>query len=176
MEYLRTHYLRNNSVLQHRRGWVTYAAEVFTVVDTCKELYLCIGAGQCTEPFRWRMSLCSSSVMCYACGTLIMAPMWIKPSSQPVRIFVVFWLLYCIVVSVAYQVGTDHGLLMTWDQFVSYQIVIGRIKFYHIVKSWHKSIPHNMSFLIHVCHFITVCLVAVRDPLMGWTCGPEAGN
>ncbi|PNF27432.1 hypothetical protein B7P43_G16907 [Cryptotermes secundus] len=49
-----------------------------------------------------------SSVMHYACGTLIMAPVWMKPRSQPVRIFAAFWLLYCIVVSVAYQGWKFH--------------------------------------------------------------------
>jgi hypothetical protein len=75
------------------------------------------------------MSLCSSSALCYACGTLIMAPVWIKPSAQPVRIFVGFWLLYCIVVSIAYQVGASHGMLMEQGQFVSHQIAIGLYHF-----------------------------------------------
>ena len=50
-------------------------------------------------------TLRSSSVLFYASSTLISAPVWMRPSSQPVRMFVVFWLLYCIVVNVAYQVS-----------------------------------------------------------------------
>lgn len=52
-----------------------------------------------------------SSVLFYTSSTLIAAPVWTRPSSQPVRMFVVFWLLYSIVVSVAYQVGANHSLL-----------------------------------------------------------------
>ncbi|XP_033608717.1 ionotropic receptor 21a isoform X2 [Cryptotermes secundus] len=55
-----------------------------------------------------------SSVMHYACGTLIMAPVWMKPRSQPVRIFAAFWLLYCIVVSVAYQAKMGSIVTVPW--------------------------------------------------------------
>jgi hypothetical protein len=54
---------------------------------------------------RLLLALCSSCALFFAGSTLIAAPVWIRPSSQPVRMFVAFWLLYCIVVNVAYQVG-----------------------------------------------------------------------
>ncbi|XP_069683259.1 glutamate receptor ionotropic, delta-1-like [Periplaneta americana] len=54
------------------------------------------------------------SVLCYTCNTLIAAPILTQPRSQPVRTFVSLWLLYCIVVSVAYQAQLGSNVTVPW--------------------------------------------------------------
>ena len=49
------------------------------------------------------------SALCFTCNTLIAVPSAVHTQSNAVRMFLTVWLLYCIVISVAYQV---HALLI----------------------------------------------------------------